>query len=210
MFPLRTFTRSTLRTDQARRSAGSTPQPAGSTRQPATLALPPRRAIATIVATALGLVLLFSFKTPEGSPDSIPPAAVARGTAVTGAASPFASVAPRTPSSSSAGAGPSAPAASAAPVNNGNQQVDGDVVGTRFGDVQVRLVEAGGKITDVQALQMPFDRRRSNEISQYAEPILHSEALQAQSAQIDTVSGATYTSDAYRTSLQSALDHVHG
>ncbi|HEY8800244.1 MAG TPA: FMN-binding protein [Candidatus Limnocylindrales bacterium] len=198
-----------MRTDQARRSAGSTPRPARSTPRPATLALPPRRAIATIVATALGLVLLFSFKTPEG-PDSIPPAAVARGTAVTGAASPFASVAPRTSSSNSAGAASSAPAASAPPINSGNQQVDGDVVGTRFGDVQVRLVEAGGKITDVQALQLPFDRRRSNEISQYAEPILHSEALQAQSAQIDTVSGATYTSDAYRTSLQSALDHVHG
>jgi uncharacterized protein with FMN-binding domain len=162
------------------------------------------------VATALGLVLLFSFKTPEGPPDSNAPAAVARGTAVTGAASPVASAVPRTSSSSPAGAVSSAPPASAPPVTGGNQQVDGDVVGTRFGDVQIRLVEAGGKITDIQALQLPFDRRRSNEISQYAEPILHSEAIQAQSAQIDTVSGATYTSDAYRTSLQSALDRVHG
>ena len=42
------------------------------------------------------------------------------------------------------------------------------------------------------------------------EPILHSEALQAQSAQIDTVSGATYTSEAYRESLQSAIDHAGG
>ncbi|HEX3427481.1 MAG TPA: FMN-binding protein, partial [Candidatus Limnocylindrales bacterium] len=106
--------------------------------------------------------------------------------------------------------GSSAPRASSTPAANGTQQVDGDVVSTRFGDVQVRLVETAGKITDVQPLQLPFDRRRSDEISRYSEPILHDEALQAQSAQIDTVSGATYTSDAYRTSLQSALDRVHG
>ena len=97
-----------------------------------------------------------------------------------------------------------------APPDTGGQQVDGDVIATQFGDIQVRLVESGGKITDVQALQLPFDRRRSLEISQFAEPILQSEALQAQSAQIDTVSGATYTSDAYRASLQSALDRAHG
>lgn len=84
------------------------------------------------------------------------------------------------------------------------------MIGTRFGDVQVRLIESGGRITDVQALRLPFDRQRSNEISQFVEPILRSEALQAQSAQIDTVSGATYTSDAYDMSLQSAIDRAGG
>jgi uncharacterized protein with FMN-binding domain len=95
-------------------------------------------------------------------------------------------------------------------VAGGTTQVDGDVVPTRFGDVQVRVIESGGKITDVQALQLPFDRRRSNEISQFVEPILRSETLQAQGAQIDTVSGATYTSEAYDQSLQSALDRAGG
>jgi uncharacterized protein with FMN-binding domain len=107
------------------------------------------------------------------------------------------------------GASPS-PAPSGQPPATGKQQVDGDVVGTRFGDVQVRLVESGGKIVDIKALQLPFDRRRSAEISQFSEPILHDEALQAQSAKIDTVSGATYTSKAYSRSLQSALDRVGG
>ena len=55
---------------------------------------------------------------------------------------------------------------------------------------------------------MPFDHPRSEAISQYVEPLLRSEALQAQSAQIDLVSGATYTSDAYARSLQSALDQA--
>jgi uncharacterized protein with FMN-binding domain len=194
-----------LRTDQARQSARPAARPAG-------LALPPRRAVATIVATALGLVLLFSFKTPDGPNDAGGPVAVSRGTPAPIATSP----ATPTPSASQEGpAGsppvpPSATSATPAPTARATQQVDGDVVSTQFGDVQVRLVETGGKIVDVQALQLPFDRRRSNEISNYSEPILHDEALQAQSAKIDTVSGATYTSEAYRESLQSALDRVNG
>jgi uncharacterized protein with FMN-binding domain len=77
-----------------------------------------------------------------------------------------------------------------------------------YGDVQVRLVIRGGRIADVQALVMPTDRRRSAQISQYAGPQLHDEVLQAQSATIDTVSGATYTSDAYAQSVQAALDQA--
>ena len=115
---------------------------------------------------------------------------------------------PSTAGGSSAPAS-SAPASSPSP-KTGTQKIDGAVVATQFGDVQVRLIESGSTITDVQALQLPFDRRRSAEISQFVEPILHSEALQAQSAQIDVISGATYTSEAYSESLQSALDHAHG
>ena len=66
---------------------------------------------------------------------------------------------------------------------------------------------AGGKVSDVVALQLPTGRR-SGQISHSAEPILHDEALQAQSAKIDLVSGATYTSDAYAQSLQAALDQA--
>ena len=86
----------------------------------------------------------------------------------------------------------------------------GDDVPNQFGDVQVQVTFSGGKITDVKALQLPFDRRRSAEISQFVEPYLRSEALQAQSAQIDLISGATYTSDSYAQSLQSAIDKAHG
>ena len=162
----------------------------------------------TILGTVLGLVLLFSFKTPDSPSDLNGPLSAALGTTTPGATS--APIARGTPRPGVIGGASSPPVASAQPPSSGKQQVDGDVVGTRFGDVQVRLIESGGKIVDIKALQLPFDRRRSAEISQFSEPILHDEALQAQNAKIDTVSGATYTSLAYRKSLQSALDRVGG
>jgi len=172
------------------------------------LALPPRRAVLTILATALGLILLFSFKTPDSPSDANGPLAAALGTPAPGATPrPLVRGTPRP--GVIAGDSPP-PVASAQPPSSGKQQVDGDVVGTRFGDVQVRLIESGGKIVDIKALQLPFDRSRSAQISQFSAPILHDEALQTQSARIDTVSGATYTSLAYRKSLQSALDRVGG
>ena len=160
------------------------------------------------MATVLGLVLLFSFKTPDAPPDSGLPLAVANGTPTPGATSPFGPRASSRPGATGRASSPPAPGTQ--PPSGGDQQVNGDVVSTQFGDIQVRLVESAGKIVDIQALQLPNDRRRSREISQFSEPILHDEALQAQSAKIDTVSGATYTSGAYRASLQSALDRVHG
>jgi uncharacterized protein with FMN-binding domain len=73
----------------------------------------------------------------------------------------------------------------------------------------VQITVSGGKITDVQAIQLPSDRQRSAEISQQAGPLLQQEVLQAQSAQIDSLSGATYTSYSYTQSLQSAIDQAH-
>jgi uncharacterized protein with FMN-binding domain len=79
----------------------------------------------------------------------------------------------------------------------------------RYGDVQVRVVISGGRITDVQAVQLPTDRAESAYISQQAGPWLRTEALQAQSANIDIISGATYTSQSYAQSLESALQQAH-
>ncbi|WP_260235741.1 FMN-binding protein [Curtobacterium sp. ZW137] len=84
----------------------------------------------------------------------------------------------------------------------------GTAVSTRYGDVQVEVTVAGGKLTEVTALQLTDDDPRSSMISAQAAPVLRQEALTAQSAQIDTVSGATYTSDGYIQSLQSALDQA--
>ena len=79
---------------------------------------------------------------------------------------------------------------------------------TRFGNVQVQVTIAGGKISDVTALQLTDQDGRSVQISAQAAPLLQQEALAAQSATIDTVSGATYTSEGYIQSLQSALDQA--
>lgn len=79
----------------------------------------------------------------------------------------------------------------------------------RFGDVQVKVIISNGRITDVQPIQMPQDRAQSAYISQVAGPMLHDEVIQAQSAQIDIISGATYTSESYAQSVESALQQAH-
>jgi uncharacterized protein with FMN-binding domain len=165
----------------------------------------PKRGIAALAITAFALVLLLSFKTPDVAP--------ARGGGV-------AIVEPgstATPSSADAGTAGStaAPAAGATPApttstGNGSSAsatIDGPVVDTRYGPVQVEIVLSGGQLQDVVALQLPTGRH-SGQISTAVAPILRQEALQAKSAAIDTVSGATYTSDAYAQSLQAALDQA--
>jgi uncharacterized protein with FMN-binding domain len=143
----------------------------------------PRRALAAAAATGAAVALMASFRTPQSAPVRTA----------------------RVPDSTSA------PAATPSPTPSGRYRdgsYTGDDVSMRFGDVQVQVVVAGGRITDVVAVQMPSDRARSAYISQVAGPVLHDEVLQAQSAQIDTLSGATYTSDAYAQSVQAALDHA--
>jgi uncharacterized protein with FMN-binding domain len=84
----------------------------------------------------------------------------------------------------------------------------GNVADAQWGNVQIQAVIQGGKITAVTFLQYPNDRNRSIEINNYADPQLVSEALQAQSANVDTVTGATDTSDAFIQSLTNALSQA--
>lgn len=85
--------------------------------------------------------------------------------------------------------------------------VDGAVSHNRWGNVQVEATfAADGSLTSVTALETPGGRGRSIEINDYAVPQLDAEAVDVQSAQVHTISGATYTSDSYRSSLQSAID----
>jgi uncharacterized protein with FMN-binding domain len=79
---------------------------------------------------------------------------------------------------------------------------------TRYGQVQVRITVADGRITDVTALRLTDHDGRSVAISNRAAPILRQEVLAAQSADVQSVSGATYTSEGYLTSLQSAVDQA--
>lgn len=81
----------------------------------------------------------------------------------------------------------------------------GNVADAFYGNIQVQVVITGGKITDVIFLQYPSDRRTSIEINSQAMPMLKQEAMQAQSAQVDGVSGATASSGAFIQSLQNAL-----
>lgn len=87
--------------------------------------------------------------------------------------------------------------------------VTGSTAQTIWGPVQVQLKVSSGKITSVQILKYPNSTSTDVAIAQYALPILMRETTQAQSARISMVSGATYTSQGYLQSLQSALDQAH-
>jgi uncharacterized protein with FMN-binding domain len=94
----------------------------------------------------------------------------------------------------------------ATPGRNGN--VLGTDVPNKYGDVQVQVALRAGKLVDVRAVRLPNSDGKSQEISRSAGPALKQQALSAQSAKIDGVSGATYTSAGYRQSLQAAIDRA--
>ena len=96
-------------------------------------------------------------------------------------------------------------ARAASPAAPTNHQVTGRAYNVGYGVVQVQVTMQGRRITDVRAVSLP-QGGRSSDISSYAAPQLRSEALSRQSARIDSVSGASYTSAGYARSLQSALD----
>jgi uncharacterized protein with FMN-binding domain len=156
-----------------------------------------KRALAATGATLAGVVWLLTYKV---TPPHL--GAVA-------AAEPTPNTADATPSPSAAPSAAPRPSPSPSPQAAVAGTFTGADVPNRFGDVQVRVTITGGRISDVQALRLPFDRAQSAYISQVAGPMLRTEALQAQSANIDIISGATYTSESYAQSLETALKQAH-
>jgi uncharacterized protein with FMN-binding domain len=165
-----------------------------------------RRAIVTSAATAAGVVLLLSLK-PHQTAGPAP--VISSGAGSSGSDSGSASTSESGSGSGSTGAS-SAPSAAPAPASSGGttRKVSGDTVNTRYGPVQVQVTLAGSRITSVDVVKYPNEERRDREINSSALPVLNQEAISAQNAQIDVVSGATYTSDGYVRSLQSALDRA--
>jgi len=157
-----------------------------------------KRALAALGTTVIGVVWLVTFKVT-------PLDVAAVSTAAPRTASPR--TAPQSAPNATGAIRTAPPTAAAAPANSGT--FSGTTIDTRYGPVQVRIVVAGQKVVDVQPMQLPRDRARSAFISQYSAPILRSEAITAQTARIDIVSGATYTSIAYGRSLDSALKLAH-
>lgn len=164
----------------------------------------PKRAISAFATTVVALALLLSFKTPEGPALA---GSLSSATAIVGQRTPASS---EPVSTATAPIGPSATPTDAAPKTAAfvDGTVSGPVVSTRFGDVQVQVTITAGVVDEVAALQLPSGDGHSRQISNAAEPILREEALTAQSASIDLLSGATYTSRAYVKSLQAALDQA--
>ena len=182
-----------------------------------------RRNLAAFLGTLSALVLLFSYHTSLDSQASTssPAAAAPRspgtssgsgssGSGSSGSGSGSSSSGSGSTSSGSKSSGStSSGSRSSSSKSTGTKTYTGDVADTQWGPVQVQITVANGKITGAQTVQQPDGNPRDQEINAYAVPILNQEAVQASSAQIDAVSGATVTSDGYIQSLQSAVDQAH-
>jgi uncharacterized protein with FMN-binding domain len=172
-----------------------------------------KKIVYSVLVTLSGLVLLLSYRT---SLDAVQPLAVADTTASTGT-----TVAPSTgtqssddgtTSNSSGLSSSSSSSSSSGSTTTASGLTDGTYTGgaanTRYGAVQVQITVSGGVITDVQVPQYPNRSREDQRINGRALPTLVAETTETQSAQIDMVSGATYTSQGYIASLQSAIDQA--
>ncbi|NWJ73274.1 FMN-binding protein [Pseudonocardia sp. ICBG1122] len=143
-----------------------------------------RRIVVAVMATLSAVTLILGYRTSTSAPDTTTAAAPSVPSPGTTA----------TTGGTATGSGPTT--------------VPGDAAQTRYGPVQVQVSVSGGRITAVDVLQYPDSSGKDQRINSQAIPQLVDETLSAQSSRIDMVSGATYTSDGYVTSLQSALDRA--
>lgn len=151
-----------------------------------------RRITLWLLSTLAALVLLFSYRTSTSG------AGTATATTTSGGGT-----------TSTGAAGTSSGGSTSSSTSSGGTTYKGSVAQTRWGPVQVTITVTNGKITSVSVPVYPNGNGRDEEINAYALPVLKQETLAAQSARIDTVSGATVTSDGYTQSLQAALDSAH-
>ena len=159
-----------------------------------------KRVIASLFGTVAGLVMLLGFKTHTQT--ATIPAAVSTtsgdGSGTSGTSG--------TNTSTASGSGNSSSTKSTTKTSSGTQTYTGDSVNTQWGPVQVQITVTNGKITSATAVVYPSGNPRDQEINAYAIPQLNTETVNANSAQIDSISGATVTSGGYIGSLQSAID----
>jgi uncharacterized protein with FMN-binding domain len=160
-----------------------------------------KKIVLWFMSTLTAVTLLFGYHTSTSST-----AAAAAGSTAGGDASAEAPVTGT--SSTGTAAAPSSSSTSSSATSSGTTTVTGTAADTRWGPVQVRITVSGGKVTAVTVVEYPNSNGKDKEINAQALPILVKETLSAQSAKIDMVSGATYTSEGYLTSLQSALDQA--
>jgi uncharacterized protein with FMN-binding domain len=188
------------------------PKPALALNRPAPAVTPPEAVTETPAPS-----------TPDVTASAPAPAPQSTKPEKTKKSAPVAAVAPPPPATvAEPAAEPAPPPPPAAPLNavalapqpaiSTGRYLDGEFIGNvsdgQWGPVQVKVVIRNGDIADVICLEYPIHRRRSAEISEWALPQLHEEAIKAQSAQIDWISQASFTSDNYQQSLASALSRA--
>lgn len=146
-----------------------------------------KRAPIVIAATAFGTAAVLGFHAREAAPPV--------------SAAPTVTASPPSTKSTPANSSPMSS-------RSGTKTALGDDMSTRYGSAQVRVTVSNGKIVKIDPIQLQQSDPKSAAISSSAEPILRQDVLSKQTAAVDTVSGATYTSLSYEASLQSALDKV--
>ena len=173
-----------------------------------------RKVLLALTLTAVGLALLLSFKSRSGGGVSaLGSSTVQNNTAAQNDTDSAPSADPSTTPSSAA-----SPKSSSGKSSSGSSKTSssskktvsgtftGSAVDTRYGPVQVQAVLSDSKLTNVNVLEVPDNGSYEDQIVSIALPELKSEALSAQSSNIDIISGATFTSEGYAQSLQAALD----
>jgi uncharacterized protein with FMN-binding domain len=148
-----------------------------------------RRITLWLMSTIAAVVLLFTYRTSTGG-----------GTSAT---------ADSAAGNVGSAAGDMGSAAGTSSSTAGGRTYTGSVAQTRWGPVQVTITVTANKITGVAVPTYPAGNGKDHEINAYALPILRQETVTAQSADVDTVSGATVTSEGYKQSLQAAIDAAH-
>ena len=181
-----------------------------------------RRIVLWAMSTLTVLVLLFSYSTSRSSSALV--AAETRTVTTTsktsdstGSTSGSSSASatdssgqqPTDTSATSSGSSGSSGTSGTTSTSSAAKTYAGDAVMTRYGNVQVQITVKDGKITTAEVLQVPWNDRHDQMINSEAVPVYNQETVAAQSAQIDVVSGATYTWDGYTQSLQSAIDQAN-
>jgi uncharacterized protein with FMN-binding domain len=165
-----------------------------------------RRLLLALASTAAGLAAVLSFKTHSSAAASnvaAPATGAQSGTSTSTSAPVTSGSATAAPKGGTGGTGNTGGTGSTAA---GTRTITGAVNNTQYGPMQVEVMLQGRKITDVKVLQQTNAGTESQQIDANAIPQLTRETLAAQSARIDAVSGASYTSAGYIKSLQSALD----
>jgi uncharacterized protein with FMN-binding domain len=161
------------------------------------------RAVLSSVFASLGVLAVGWQLGAASMAQTAAPTTTSAGTGTTPSASTPTTTSTANPSAT---ASPSATATTAAASSDGTWT--GSSVNTRFGSVQVSVTISGGQITEVTPLHLTDADGRSVQISNQAAPMIRKEVLAAQSAQVSNIGGATYTTQAYLQSLQSALDQA--
>jgi len=150
------------------------------------------------IATASGLALVLVTHVAAGSSLAATPAGVTRpnqGTQATTPTTPAGSSPPSNSTSTTAGPG-------------GRRSATGAVEQYGYGEISVKITVQGTRIAQASVVTLQTAESYSQQLAQQVIPTLQSEVLSAQSAQISTISGATYTSEGYAASVQSALDQL--